>query len=87
MQHLGKKIKRRRGKTRERLGEKEQRKIVHVYMRIRVRAKDIIVMNKKTDEERKAKKEDKEKKQTSVKAIDMTIRVTNPVSYRGKMGS
>lgn len=31
-------------------------------MRIRVRAKSIIVMNKKTDEERKAKKEDKERK-------------------------
>lgn len=54
-------------------------------MRIRVRAKSIIVMNKKTDEERKAKKEDKERKKTSVKAIDAAIRVTNPVNCRGKM--
>lgn len=44
---------------------------MHVYTCIRVRAKDIIVTNKKTDEERKAKKEDKERKKTSVKAIDM----------------
>lgn len=58
---------------------------MHVYTRIRVRAKDIIVTNKKTDEERKAKKENKERKKTNVKAIDMAIRVTNPVNCRGKM--
>lgn len=54
-------------------------------MRIRVRAKNIIMMNKKTNEERKAKKENKERKKTNVKAIDMAIRVTNPVNCRGKM--
>jgi len=43
------------------------------------------VINKKTDEERKAKKEDKERKKISVKAIDIMIRVTNPVNCRGKM--
>lgn len=36
-------------------------------------------MNKKTDEERKAEKEDRERKKTSVKAIDVAIGVTNPV--------
>lgn len=30
----------------------------YILLRVRVRAKDIIVMSKKTDEERKAKKED-----------------------------
>lgn len=47
-------------------------------MRTCARAKDIIAMDKKTDEERKAKKEDKERKKTSAKAINMTIRATNP---------
>lgn len=47
-------------------------------MRTCARPKDTIVMGKKTDEERKAKKEDKERKKTSVKAINMTIRATNP---------
>lgn len=42
-------------------------------------------MNKKTDEERKAEKEDRERKKTSVKAIDVAIGVTNPVNRRGKM--
>lgn len=40
-------------------------------MRIRVRAKDIIVTNKKTDGKRKAKKEGKGEEKMNVKAIDM----------------
>lgn len=40
-------------------------------------------MNKKTDKERKAKKKDKQRKNISVKAIDMVI--TNPVGCDGKM--
>lgn len=48
---------------------------MHVHTRICVRAKDITATNKKADEERKAKKKDKEWTETSVRAIDMAIRI------------
>lgn len=48
---------------------------MHVHTRICVRAKDITATNKKADEERKAMKKDKEWTETSVRAIDMAIRI------------
>jgi len=67
-QDRDKKIKERRGRIRGKLGAKKNS--ARICTRIRVRAKDIIAMSKKTDEERKAKKKDKERKEISVKAID-----------------
>lgn len=48
---------------------------MHVHTRICVRAKEITATNKKADEERKAMKKDKEWTETSVRAIDMAIRI------------
>lgn len=58
-QDLGKKTKR------EGKGEKEERvkrNSARIYMCICVRAKDVIVTNKKTDVKRKVKEENKERK-------------------------
>lgn len=54
---------------------------MHVHTRICVRAKDITATNKKADEERKAKKEVKERTETSVKAINMAIRAIGILIY------